>query len=222
MQRMLSMRDLKLQDLHGLTPDVVTALAAQMLEHIGSQARQLDLKDQQIQRQTSEISWRDAKLEKVNFELAQLKRWKFGAKTEAMTAEQRLLFQDTLAEDEASLRAHLAALQAGLPETPTAPKAPRAKPRRQALPEHLERVVHHHEPADTACPTLECGRPMQRIGEDVSEKLDIIPAKFFVHRHIYGKWACRCCQSLHQEPAEPDVVDGCGASIWMRGARQSG
>ncbi|MFG6443614.1 IS66 family transposase zinc-finger binding domain-containing protein, partial [Roseateles sp. LKC17W] len=49
---------------------------------------------------------------------------------------------------------------------------------------------------------------MQRIGEDVSEKLDIVPAKFFVHRHIYGKWACRCCQVLRQEPAEPDVVDG--------------
>ena len=49
---------------------------------------------------------------------------------------------------------------------------------------------------------------MQRIGEDVSEKLDIIPAKFFVHRHIYGKWACRCCQQIRQEPAEPDVVDG--------------
>jgi transposase len=49
---------------------------------------------------------------------------------------------------------------------------------------------------------------MQRVGEDVSEKLDIVPARFFVHRHIYGKWACRCCQQLVQEPAEPDVVDG--------------
>jgi transposase len=125
-----------------------------------------------------------------------------------MTAEQRRLFEDTLAEDEASLRAQLAALQAGLPETPATPKAPRAKPRRQPLPEHLERVEHRHEPEDTACPTPECGQPMVRIGEDVSEKLDIIPAKFFVHRHIYGKWACRCCQSLHQEPAAPDVVDG--------------
>ena len=208
MQRMLGMRDLKPQDLHGLTPDVVVALAAQMLEHIASQAQQLDLKDQQIQRQTRDIAWRDAKLEKINFELARLKRWKFGARTEAMTAEQRLLFQDTLAEDEASLRAQLAALQAGLPETPKAPKAPRATPRRQPLPEHLQRVAHHHEPEDTACPTPECGRPMVRIGEDISEKLDIIPAKFFVHRHIYGKWACRCCQSLHQVPAEPDVVDG--------------
>jgi len=229
MQRMLGMRDLQTQDLHGLSPSGLTALAAQMLQHIQQQDEQLALKDQELQRKLGEIehksaqieqksaelerkdreiAWRDAKLEKVNFELARLKRWKFGARTEAMTAEQRLLFQDTLAEDEASLRAQLAALQAGLPETPATPKAPRAKPRRQALPEHLERVEHRHEPEDTACPTPECGQPMVRVGEDVSEKLDIIPAKFFVHRHIYGKWACRCCQSLHQEPAEPDVVDG--------------
>ena len=52
-----------------------------------------------------------AKLEKVNFELARLKRWKFGAKTEAMTAQQRALFQDTLAEDEASLQAQRHALE---------------------------------------------------------------------------------------------------------------
>ncbi|UJB66462.1 IS66 family transposase [Acidovorax sp. YS12] len=163
---------------------------------------------QQVQTQAREIAWAHAKLEKVNLELARLKRWKFGARTEAMTAQQRALFQDTLAEDKASLQAQLAELQRGLPEVPKTPKAPRAKPRRQALPEHLERVEHRHEPLDTNCPTPECGRPMQRIGEDVSEKLDIVPAKFFVHRHIYGKWACRCCQQIHQEPAEPDVVDG--------------
>jgi len=163
---------------------------------------------QQIQAQAREIAWRDAKLEKVNFELARLKRWKFGAKTEAMTAQQRALFQDTMAEDEASLRARLAALQAELPQAPKTPKAPPRKPRRQKLPEHLERVEHRHEPEDTNCPNAECGRPMKRIGEDVSEKLDIIPAKFFVHRHIYGKWVCKCCQLMRQEPAEPDVVDG--------------
>ena len=33
---------------------------------------------------------------------------------------------------------------------------------------------------------------MTRIGEDVSERLDVVPSEFFVHRHIYGKWACRC------------------------------
>lgn len=31
---------------------------------------------------------------------------------------------------------------------------------------------------------------MQRVGEGVSERLDIIPAEFIVHRHVRGKWAC--------------------------------
>lgn len=69
-------------------------------------------------------------------------------------------------------------------------------------------MEHRQEPDDTTCRNTDCLRPMQRIGEDVSEKLDIVPAEFFVHRHIYGKWACRWCQLLRQEPAEPDVVDG--------------
>ena len=49
---------------------------------------------------------------------------------------------------------------------------------------------------------------MTRVGEDVSERLDIIPAEFFVHRHIYGKWACRCCQCLVQEAAVAQIIDG--------------
>ncbi len=217
---MLSMRDLKAQDLQGLSPETVTALAAQMLEHIEQQARDLDLqrrdlevKQKLIERKDRDIAWRDAKLEKINFELARLKRWKFGAKSEAMTAEQRQMFQDTLLEDEADLEAQLAALQAALPKTLSAPKAPRRLPRRQALPDHLRRVEHRHEPEDTSCTTPECGQPMTRVGEDVSERLDIVPAEFFVHRHIYGKWACRCCQRqgierLVQEPADPQIIDG--------------
>jgi len=220
MRRMLSMRDLKAQDLQGLTPEDLTALAAQMLEHIEQQGRDLDLhrrdlqvKQKLIERKDRDIAWRDAKLEKVTFELARLKRWKFGAKSEAMTAEQRQIFQDTLLEDEADLEAQLAALQAALPKTSAAPKTPRRRPRRQALPDHLRRVEHRHEPEDTTCPTADCGQPMTRVGEDISERLDIVPAEFFVHRHIYGKWACRCCQRqgierLVQEPADPQIIDG--------------
>jgi transposase len=221
MPRMLGIRDLKAQDLHGLSAAELTALAAQMLEHIQHQAleidskgRELQLKHQLIERKDRDIAWRDAKIEKINFELARLKRWKFGAKTEAMTTEQRQMFQDTLLEDEADLEAQLAALQAALPnKTSTAPKAPPRRPRRQALPEHLRRVEHRHEPEDTACSTPDCGQPMTRVGEDVSERLDIVPAEFFVHRHIYGKWACRCCQRrgierLVQEPADPQIIDG--------------
>ena len=186
----------------------LTRLPAEVAALIERLQQQAQIHAQELARRDREIAWRDVKIDKLNFEVARLRRWKFDAKTEAMTAEQRLLFAEAMIEDEASLQAQLAELQRGLPEAPKTSKAPPRRPRRQALPEHLERVEHRHEPEDTNCPNVDCGRPMQRIGEDVSEKLDIIPAKFFVHRHIYGKWACRCCQQIRQEPAEPDVVDG--------------
>ena len=186
----------------------LTSLPAEVAALIERLQRRALADEQELARRDREIALARVKIDKLNFELARLKRWKFDAKTETMTAAQRLLFAEIMAEDEASLQAKLAELQRGLPEILKTPKAPPRRPRRQALPEHLERVEHRHEPEDTNCPNADCGRPMQRIGEDVSEKLDIIPAKFFVHRHIYGKWACKCCQQLHQEPAEPDVVDG--------------
>ncbi|MHB1122606.1 MAG: IS66 family transposase [Ramlibacter sp.] len=190
-------RELDSVDLRGL-PAHAQALFAQM-------RRELDRRQDLITSQTREIAWRDAKLEKITFELARLKRWKFGAKSEAMTAQQRALFEETMAEDEASLLAQLAALKAALPESPNKPKAPPRKPRRQPLPEHLRRVEHRHEPESTDCA---CGAAMVRVGEDVSERLDIIPAEFFVHRHIYGKWACRCCQTLVQPSAVPELIEG--------------
>ncbi len=205
---MLDVRDLQAKDLQGLNPEAVAALAQRMLAHIGEQARQLQQHTQRIERQAREIKHKDARLEKITFELARLKAWKFGAKTEAMSVEQRRLFEETLAEDEASLQAQLQQLQAKLPAQDQTSTNTRRKPKRQALPEHLRRVEHRHEPQDTACPTPECGRPMVRVGEDVSEKLNIVPAEFFVHRHVYGKWACKCCQRLVQESAQLAIIDG--------------
>jgi transposase len=186
----------------------LTSLPAQAVALIERLQQQAQVHAQELARRDREIAWAHVKIDKLNFEVARLRRWKFDARTEAMTASQRLLFAETMVEDEASLRAKLVEMQAGLPQIPKTPKTPRTKPRRQALPEHLERVEHRHDPEDTHCPNVDCGRPMQRIGEDVSEKLDIVPARFFVHRHVYGKWACKCCQLLRQAPAEPDVVDG--------------
>lgn len=196
---MLNVRPLNAQDLRGLSPADLAAAAEQMLQHIDEQSRQ-------IASQAQAIKFRDVKIEKITFELARLKAWKFAARTERMNAEQRQLFEETLAADQASLEAQLEALQAqtGVPSE-TALKEPRRQPKRQALPSHLQRVEHHHEPEDTTCG---CGQPMVRVGEDVSERLDIVPAQFFVHRHVRGKWACRCCERLVQEPVEPQIIDG--------------
>ena len=98
---------------------------------------------------------RGAKRGRLAFERGRRKDWRFGAKTEAMNAEQRQMFEETLAEDQASLQAQLQALQGEFAPSSVPPAGEtKRKPRRQALPEHLRRVEHHHEPENTTC---ECG-----------------------------------------------------------------
>ena len=196
---MVDLSTLMAEDLQGLSPGAVAELASRMLAEIKQLGEQAD-------RDARTIRFKDAKLEKITFELARLKAWKFGAHTERLNAEQRQMFETTAAEDEADLAAQLAALQGKSDDAvDQAPSTkPKALPRRKPLPDHLRRIDHHHEPADTTCG---CGQQMARVGEDVSERLDVIPAEFFVHRHIRGKWACRCCQTLMQEPVDPQIID---------------
>jgi len=111
-----------------------------------------------------------------------------------MNAEPRQMFDEAMAEDQAGLEAQLLALQGAAVATEPAAPAPKRQPRRQALPDHLRRVEYHQEPENTTYATPDCGQPMVRIGQDVSERLDIVPAEYFVHRHIRGKWVCKCCQ----------------------------
>ena len=205
---MLDVHAIKAQDLKALSIADLAALATQMLAHIGEQSKHIGEQDKRIDSQAQAIKWRDAKIESITFQLARLKAWRFGAKTERMNAEQREIFEETLVADQASLEAQLAALQACATKGASAPeKEPRRQPKREPLPAHLPRVDQCIEPEDTRCPTPECGQPMVRMGEDISERLDIVPAQFFVQRQIRGKWACRCCQLLVQEPAAPQVFD---------------
>src|SRR5450631_3787621 len=209
---MLDVHAIKNKDLSGLSSVDFAKLAAQMLTHIAKQDSHIaeqdsHIGDQRKQRDSAAqaIKWRDAKIEKITFELARLKAWRFGAKTERMNAEQREIFEETLAADQASLEAQLEALQAQAgTKPPPEQRPPKRKPKREALPAHLPRVDQIVEPENTTCP---CGEAMVRIGEDTSERLDIIPAQFFVQRQIRGKWACKCCQLLLQEPAAPQVFD---------------
>ncbi len=148
-----------------------------------------------------EIVWRDAKIDKLTFEIAQLKRMKFDRSSEQMSAEQRALFDEAVDGDIAAIDEQLAALQAALPPKPDDEKK---QPKRKALPERLPRREVHHEPEDTTCG---CGQAMQRIGEDVSEKLDYTPGVFTVERHVRGKWCCAGCRTLTQAPVPPAVID---------------
>jgi transposase len=54
-----------------------------------------------------------------------------------------------------------------------------------------------------------------KIGEDVTEQLDVEPAKFFVHRHIRPQYACRACETITAAPIPPAVIDGGMAAVGL-------
>jgi transposase len=133
MQRMLSMRDLKAQDLHGLTPDAVKALAAQMLEHIEHQASELERRQQliEVKQQRDRAQGPRHRLARRQAGEGQLRARSAEAlevrrQDRSDDAEQRRLFEETLAEDEASLQAQLERLReeaaAAAAEAPAKPK----------------------------------------------------------------------------------------------------
>jgi len=145
------------------------------------------------------IAFHQTLIDKLTHENAMLKRLKFAAKSEAYSAEQRSLLEETLDADMAAVDAELDAMQ-----PPGTVPEPKQRPKREKLPEHLPRRNVRHEPEDTTCG---CGQPMQRIGEDVAEKLDYEPGVFTVERHIRGKWVCKCCEKIVQAPVPAHVID---------------
>jgi transposase len=139
------------------------------------------------------------KIDQLSHEMAVLKRWKFGGRSEQLQGEQKTLFDETVDADLAAIELELDALL-GAPATPQ----PKDQPKRAALPANLPRREVRHEPESTTCG---CGCEMRRIGEDVSEKLDYTPGTFTVERHVRGKWACAKCETLIQAPVPACVID---------------
>jgi transposase len=126
-------------------------------------------------------------------EIQILKHRLFGRKSEQLTEEQRrqlYLFNEAEAQGEEP---------AVEPEPTVVTAHTRTKKRgRKPLPEHLPRVeiVHDIPEADKHC---SCGATKSRIGEETSERLDIIPARIQVIRDIRPQYACRCCEGVEDE-----------------------
>ncbi|WP_081628122.1 IS66 family transposase [Sphingobium indicum] len=90
-----------------------------------------------------------------------------------------------------------------------APKAANRKSRRNigALPKHLPRIINVIEPDSTQCACCQCA--MHKIGEDVSEALDIVPAILRVIATVRPKYACRACEGgIVQAPAPRRMIEG--------------
>jgi transposase len=146
-----------------------------------------------------ELAFKQATIDKITHEMAVLKRLKFAARSEAFNAEQKSLLEETIDADLAALQAELDKVR---PDDQG--KGEKQQPKREKLPANLPRREVHHEPENTTC---SCGCALERIGEDVAEKLDYAPGVFTVERHVRGKWVCAKCETLVQAPVAPHIID---------------
>jgi transposase len=80
----------------------------------------------------------------------------------------------------------------------------RKRPARQSFPEHLprERVV---EPGPATCQCCGSAR-LRKLGEDVTETLEVIPRQWKVIQHVREKFTCRDCEKISQAPAPFHVI----------------
>src|SRR5471032_2793097 len=170
--------------------DIDPALLAQVRALVEQQQADLAQRDAALARRDALLAEKEFKITALTHELAYYRRIRFGKASEALVGEQRLLFEETVDMDLAAIEEELEG------QAPT--KRQRRRAGRQPLPPELPRIEHRHEPASCQCG--QCGADLVKIGEDVSEQLDVEPARFFVHRHIRPQYACRPCETVTAAP----------------------
>jgi transposase len=130
-------------------------------------------------------------IDDLNGQLYYLKRQLFGQKSEKLDPAQRLLFENLYDQVKARIN------QQKPPEVPPVnEKRKNANHHgRNALPQELPREVIEIEPPDEerTCPV--CQKQKERIGSEETEKLEYVPASFYVKKFVRYKYACKACES---------------------------
>lgn len=177
-------------------PDDIDALKALLVTaeaQITAQNETLAERDGIIERKEDRI----VRLEKL---LADFKRALYGAKSEKGHPDQYHLALEDIETAMAVVHAEDEAV-----DPPKAKGASKPLKGRGVLPKHLPRIEEVLAP-DVTCG---CGAERHVIGEDVSERLDIVPAQFRVIVTRRPKYACRSCEAgVIQAPAKPRLIEG--------------
>ena len=182
-------------------PDDVDTLKAMVVVMVSDnaelQAETAELKAEIVRLAT--INERaETRIENLHAIIKQMERARFGRSSEKLDADQEAFAFD---EVQTGLGAIEAELEAAKPVSER-----RAVRPRKAFPAHLERVEIIIEPEAVSCGCGNC-QPV-RIGEDVSERLDVTPAKFRVIVTRRPKYGCsQCKESVSQAPAPGHLVD---------------
>jgi len=177
-----------LPNLDTLNPEALKAL-------IRAQQQTLAEQEEELRSKSDQLAWREAEIERLKLLIAKLRRMQFGRKSEKRERqiEQLELQLDELAtaQAEKALVSQTSGVAASVAEAGKAVRRP--------LPDHLPRQVKRILPQETACPG--CGGDLKALGEDVSEMLEYVPARFQVVRQIRPKLACSRCDKIVQAPA---------------------
>ena len=164
---------------------------------IAAQQQELSAKDKALSAQQEKLLGRNNEIEHLKLVIAKLRRIIFGTRSEKVSRE---IEQLELKLEE------LETQQAERVTASTETSAPaKAKPVRRPLPEHLPREVHTHLPGEDACP--DCGGQLRKLGEDVSEILERVPATYKVIRHVRVKMACTKCDVIVEAPAPSRPIE---------------
>ena len=146
----------------------------------------------------AQMSQDQAEIAHLKLQIAKLQRERFGSNSERT---KRLLDQleFQLEELEAAASADEITAETAAAKTSQVSTFVRRHPSRQPFPEHLprERVV---EPASCACPTCGGGR-LSKMGEDITETLEVIPRQWKVIQQVRERFSCRDCETISQAPA---------------------
>jgi len=185
-------------------PDNIEALKAMLLAErtVSKMERDARLKaETEVALAAARVSSAEAMIEHLKLLIAKFNRERFGQSSERsrQILDQLELqleeLQTGAAEDEKA--AVVAAAVAGQDET-AVQSFRRRKPIRAPLPEHLprERVVI---PGPCSCPA--CGGKLSKLGEDITETLEVVPRQWKVIQHVREKFSCRDCEKITQPPA---------------------
>ena len=149
-----------------------------------------------IEKHTEVISHK-TEIENLKLLIFKLKRMQFGRSSERFDREVE------------QLELRLEDLETNQASDKTAPsvveRAVSVKPARRPLPAELPRETETLRPKEDACP--DCGGTLDVLGDDVSETLEYVPARFKVIRTVRPKLACRRCDRIVQEPAPHRPID---------------
>jgi transposase len=144
-----------------------------------------------------------AQNERLRQIIKELQRHRFGRRAETLPEDQMLLGLEEVEQVAASGEAETEAVN----PAERASRSARRRMNRGSLPAHLPRVEMVVDIEAHACPC--CGETLHCIGEDASERLDIVPAQFRVVVIRRPKYACRACETVVvQAPAPARLIEG--------------